>query len=95
MIPTPSEKPAPLAAARKNGNRHTRRWLPYAGASVLVALIIFGLWPQPVPVEITRATTGTLRATVNEEGKTRIRQRYAGTLTSHRGKPNRATIGRA
>jgi HlyD family secretion protein len=50
--------------------------LPYAGAVVLVALIVAGLWPQPVPVETARATRGTLRATVNEEGKTRIKQRY-------------------
>ena len=57
-------------------NRHTRRWLPYAGAVVLVALIIAGLWPQPVPVETARVNRGTLRATVNEEGKTRIKQRY-------------------
>jgi HlyD family secretion protein len=61
----------------KTPNRHTRRWLPYAGAIVLVALIVAGLWPQPVPVETARVTRGTLRATVNEEGKTRIKQRYA------------------
>ena len=57
-------------------NRHTRRWLPYAGAIVLIALIVAGLWPQPVPVETGRVTRGTLRTTVNEEGKTRIKQRY-------------------
>src|SRR3974377_713301 len=57
-------------------NRHTRRWLPYAGALLLVALIVAGLWPQPVPVETARVSRGTLRATVNEEGKTRIKQRY-------------------
>jgi HlyD family secretion protein len=56
--------------------RHTRRWLPYVGAAVLLALIVAGLWPQPVPVETARASIGTLRATVNEEGKTRIKQRY-------------------
>src|SRR5579859_250291 len=53
-----------------------RRWLPYAGAAVLALLIAAGLWPQPVPVETVPAVTGKLRATVNEEGKTRIRQRY-------------------
>src|SRR3974390_2328966 len=58
-------------------NRHTRRWLPYAGAVVLAALITAGLWPRPVPVETARVAVGTLRATVNEEGKTRIKQRYA------------------
>jgi HlyD family secretion protein len=57
-------------------NRHTRRWLPYAGAIVLAALITAGLWPRPIPVETARVAVGTLRATVNEEGKTRIKQRY-------------------
>jgi len=60
----------------RSANRHTRRWLPYAGAAVLVALITAGLWPRPLPVETARAAFGTLRATVNEEGKTRIKQRY-------------------
>jgi HlyD family secretion protein len=60
----------------RSANRHTRRWLPYAGAAVLVALITGGLWPRPIPVETARAAVGSLRATVNEEGKTRIKQRY-------------------
>jgi HlyD family secretion protein len=64
------------ATSQRATNRHTRRWLPYAGAVVLVALITAGLWPRPLPVETARATVGTLRATVNEEGKTRIKQRY-------------------
>ncbi|HWX22661.1 MAG TPA: efflux RND transporter periplasmic adaptor subunit [Candidatus Binatia bacterium] len=53
-----------------------RRWLPYLGALILIGLIIAGLWPKPVPVETARATVGAIRATVNEEGKTRIKQRY-------------------
>ena len=61
---------------QRSANRHTRRWLPYAGAAVLVALITAGLWPRPIPVETARAAVGPLRATVNEEGKTRIKQRY-------------------
>jgi len=55
---------------------HSRRWLPYAGGILLVGLIAAGLWPQPAPIETALATVGSLRATVNEEGKTRIRQRY-------------------
>ena len=43
---------------------------------LLVGLITAGLWPRAVPVETTRVVVGTLRATVNEEGKTRIKQRY-------------------
>ncbi len=57
-------------------NHRSRRWLPYIGAVLLLGLIGAGLWPKPVPVETAQATLGTLRATVNEEGKTRIRQRY-------------------
>jgi len=60
----------------RSANRHTRRWLPYAGAVVLVGLITAGLWPRPLPVETARVTVGTLRATVTEEGKPRIKQRY-------------------
>lgn len=52
------------------------RWLPYVGAAGLVALLAFGLRPQPAPVETARAAYGPLRTTVSEEGKTRIRQRY-------------------
>ena len=76
MNPTPLANPSPPAPHPAQANRHTRRWLPYAGAVVLIALITAGLWPQPVPVETARVTRGTLRATVNEEGKTRIKQRY-------------------
>jgi HlyD family secretion protein len=43
---------------------------------LLVGLIVAGLWPRPVPVETTAAMRGALRATIAEEGKTRIRQRY-------------------
>ena len=62
---------------RTNGNgRRPQRWLPYVGATLLGALIVAGLWPKPAPVETARVSIGKLRATVNEEGKTRIRQRY-------------------
>lgn len=57
-------------------NHHTRRWLPYAGAVLLLGLIVAGLWPKPVQVETATATIGDLQATVNEEGMTRIKQRY-------------------
>jgi HlyD family secretion protein len=53
-----------------------RRWLPYVLALTLIAALAIGLRPKPAPVETARATTGPLRATVSEEGKTRIKQRY-------------------
>ncbi len=52
------------------------RWIPYALGVGLVALIVLGLRPQPVPVETAPVIAGPLRATVSEEGKTRIKQRY-------------------
>src|SRR3954470_7308724 len=53
-----------------------RRWLPYLFGAILIALLAFGLRPKPAPVETARAIMGPLRATVSEEGKTRIKQRY-------------------
>lgn len=53
-----------------------RRWLPYALGAGFAVLAVLGLRPQPAPVETARVVTGALRATVSEEGKTRIRQRY-------------------
>ncbi len=61
---------------RRNQRRRPKRWLPWLGAVLLVALIVIGFVPQPLPVETARVTQGALRATVNEEGKTRIKQRY-------------------
>ena len=52
------------------------RWLSYAAGAALLVLLAFGLRPRPAPVETARAAFGALRATVSEEGKTRIRQRY-------------------
>jgi HlyD family secretion protein len=81
-VPTKDTSPQPVSVPKstppRNGVRPAkrRRWMPYAGALLLVALIVAGLWPKPVPVETVKVITGPLRATVNEEGKTRIRQRF-------------------
>lgn len=61
--PTPAKRPA-------------RRWLPYALGAAVLALLVLGLRPKPAQVETARVAFGPLRATVSEEGKTRIRQRY-------------------
>lgn len=53
-----------------------RRWVPYVLGAALIVLLAFGLRPKPAPVETALAATGPLRATVSEEGKTRIKQRY-------------------
>lgn len=72
-----SANPPVATAARRNGQRNFfRRLVPWLGALALIGLIVAGMWPKPVIVETTRVTTGPLRVTVNEEGKTRIKQRY-------------------
>ncbi len=72
-----SDAQAAHAAARVVERNRRRRWLPWLGAGLLVALIVVGLWPQPTPVETAAVRTGPLRMSINEEGKTRIRQRFA------------------
>lgn len=76
MSSSPPEKPGAPGGKRGATNHRSRRWVPYLGALLLVGLIVAGLWPKPVPVETAVAVRGLLRATVNEEGKTRIKQRY-------------------
>src|SRR5438094_706688 len=73
---TASENLAPKPPRRNNVNHRRRRWLPYLGVVVLLGLMIAGFWPKPAPVETARVVVGKLRAIINEEGKTRIRQRY-------------------
>src|SRR5688572_31989180 len=84
MTTNPTSSPAPTPA-RRNHQRRPRRWLPWLGAALLVALIVIGFMPRPIPVETMRVTQGKLRATVNEEGKTRIKQRYvlSAPVTGH------------
>src|SRR4051812_29010624 len=53
-----------------------RRWLLYIAFVGFLVLAFLGLRAPPTPVETARVTTGSLRATVSEEGKTRIKQRY-------------------
>jgi HlyD family secretion protein len=43
---------------------------------LLAVLIAVGLWPKPVPVETAAVTRGNLVVTVDEEGMTRVKNRY-------------------
>ncbi|MEI6463486.1 MAG: HlyD family efflux transporter periplasmic adaptor subunit [Verrucomicrobiota bacterium] len=70
-----SPTPPPTAGKRK-GPPAWRRRLPWFGAAALGALIVAGLWPQAVSVEMAPVSRGPLVVTVDEEGMTRVRQRY-------------------
>lgn len=70
--PLPSGQPK---TARGRARRGSRRW-PWIASVALLALIVAGLWPKPVPVEVSEVTRGALVVTVSEEGMTRVRNRY-------------------
>jgi HlyD family secretion protein len=68
--------PLPSSAAKKPGAPAWRRRLPWLGVVLLVALVVVGLWPRAVPVEAGTVTRGPLVVTIDEEGMTRVRNRY-------------------
>jgi HlyD family secretion protein len=49
--------------------------MPLLGLAVL-GLLVYAFLPAPLEVDMTRVTRGPLRVTVDEDGKTRIRDRY-------------------
>ena len=53
-----------------------RRFLLVLAALAVVAAIGYGLVPEPVPVDMAEISTGTIQVTVDQDGKTRIRERY-------------------
>jgi HlyD family secretion protein len=74
-----------------------RKWLRRAGpmlvGALVLAAIVYGFLPRPVEADLAEVTRGPMRVTVDEEGKTRIRERYVvsapltGTLHRVRLKP--------
>jgi HlyD family secretion protein len=54
-----------------------RRWVILLGiAAAVVALVVYGMMPRPVVVDVSKVTRGPLRVTVEEEGKTRVKDRF-------------------
>lgn len=43
---------------------------------LVVGLLAYSFWPRPIEVDVARASRGPLRVTVDEDGKTRIKERY-------------------
>jgi len=66
----------------------TRTWIYAAiGTAAAVALLAWAFAPRPVEVEVATVTQGHFETTIDEDGKTRLRERYivsaplAGLLT--------------
>jgi len=74
-LPSPA---LPPTARKKNGAapRRWTRWLPWIGGGLLAVLVVIGLIPKPLPAEIATVVRGDLAVTVNEEGMTRVKNRY-------------------
>lgn len=53
--------------------RNRRLWL---GGVVVAALAAVALWPKTMPVETAVLTRGPLMTTIDEEGRTRVRDRF-------------------
>lgn len=55
----------------------SRRIIFWGVVCVLVAAgLIYAFMPQPVPVDLGTITTGPMRVTIDDEGKTRVREVY-------------------
>jgi HlyD family secretion protein len=53
-----------------------KKLLTGAAVLILVALVVWIWWPKPVPVDLVQVQKGVLTVTVDEQGKTRARDRY-------------------
>ncbi len=65
------------ATKTKTKRKYLPRQLPYIlGGLAILAALILALRPTPIPVDVTEVKRGDIRVTVDEEGETRIRQRF-------------------
>jgi HlyD family secretion protein len=80
MATSDSDTPAASAPweSKRNpsGSHLVRRSLPWGVGILIVAVIGWGLWPKPVPIETGLVALGPLTVRVSEKGKTRVRNRY-------------------
>jgi HlyD family secretion protein len=53
------------------------RWIAIIAITAVVILItIYGFMPKPVPVDLAKASRGSMSVTIEEEGKTRVKDRF-------------------
>jgi len=68
------------APSPKRAKRDLAKWLKRGlwalFALGLVAMIVVAFLPKPVPVDVVQARQGSLRVTVDEDGRTRVMDRY-------------------
>ena len=57
-------------------NRHLRNPRLLGATGTVGLLLLLALWPAAVPVDLAAVERGGLRVTVDEEGETRVRDRF-------------------
>ena len=73
----------------------------FFGAAIVIALAIVALWPEAAEVDLAAATRGPMQVTVDEDGETRVRDRFvvsapvAGRLQRIELEPGDAVKGRS
>jgi HlyD family secretion protein len=54
-----------------------RRWIIVIIITIgVISAIVYGFIPKPIPVDLAKVSRGPLKVTVEEEGKTRVRDRF-------------------
>ena len=56
--------------------RLLRYWRVLAIVVIVAAIVAAALWPEAIEVDVTRVTRGPMQVTIDEEGETRVRERY-------------------
>jgi HlyD family secretion protein len=61
-------------------NKNWRKWIGIGVVALaVIAAIVYGFMPQPVRVETQPVTRGPMQVVIEEEGETRVRERYVVT----------------
>jgi len=86
MPPAPAATTAPslqgsrAPSSARRGRRRTRRWIKrgllIVGALAVIAALVYAWLPKPVPVDLATVHRGPLEVTVDDDGQTRVRDRY-------------------
>lgn len=64
----------------RSGRRIARKQIPWiAAGALLLGLIVYGLLPDPVPVQAASVERAPMRVVVEEEGETRVTEHYVVT----------------
>jgi len=75
--PVNSDAPRDRSKSKKRDwSRWVKRGLGVIVAGLVIALIVHAALPKPIPVDVATAELGPMTVTVDEDGRTRVKDRY-------------------